>query len=155
MIVFARFSLTECCKKMYALFLNSKYGISIIYALLTRNFVVRIYALFPQIFLDWKAKSADIFTFWMYGFHPKQELDKYWVHFQNGSFTSIDLFTTNGTAVIDMKQVEFNPHLGWSDWQQAINWKVGSNQHQANCSVQATDKNGPASYEPRLPGIHI
>ena len=37
-----------------------------IYALLTRNFVVRIYALFPQIILDWKAKSADIFTFWMY-----------------------------------------------------------------------------------------
>ena len=34
--------------------------------LLTRNFVVRIYALFPQIFLDWKAKCADIFTYWMY-----------------------------------------------------------------------------------------
>ena len=37
-----------------------------IYAVLTQNFVVRIYALIPQIFLDWKAKSADIFTFWMY-----------------------------------------------------------------------------------------
>ena len=52
---------------MYALFfVVNKYWISMIYALLTRNFVVRIYALFPQIFLDWKAKSADIFTFWMY-----------------------------------------------------------------------------------------
>ena len=39
-----------------------------IYALLTRNFVMRIYALFPQIMLKWKAKSADIFTFWMYDF---------------------------------------------------------------------------------------
>ena len=44
----------------------NKYWISMIYALLTRNFVVRTYALFLQIFLDWKAKSADIFTFWMY-----------------------------------------------------------------------------------------
>ena len=52
---------------MYALFRKRKYWNSMIYALLTRNFVVRIYALFPQIFLDWKAKSADIFTFWMYG----------------------------------------------------------------------------------------
>ena len=43
------------------------YWISKIYALLSQNFVVRIYALFPQIFLDWKVKSADIFTFGMYG----------------------------------------------------------------------------------------
>ena len=41
-----------------------------IYELLTQNFVVRIYALFPQIILDWKAKSADIFTFWMYAPAP-------------------------------------------------------------------------------------
>ena len=37
-----------------------------IYAFLTQHFVVRIYALFPQIILDWKAKSADIFTFLMH-----------------------------------------------------------------------------------------
>ena len=46
------------CKKIYC--------ISMIYVLLTQNFIVRIYAIFPQIILDWKAKSADIFTFWMY-----------------------------------------------------------------------------------------
>ena len=56
MIVYARFILTQCCL----------YWISMIYALLTWNFVVRIYALFPQIFLDWKVKSADFFTYRMY-----------------------------------------------------------------------------------------
>ena len=35
-----------------------------------RTFVARIYGFFPQIFLIWKAKSADIFTFWMYAHHP-------------------------------------------------------------------------------------
>ena len=40
--------------------------IFMIYSLLSRNFAVRIYALFPQIFLDWKAKSADFYTFRMY-----------------------------------------------------------------------------------------
>ena len=58
---------------MYALFRKRKYWNSMIYALLTRNFVVRIYAIFPQIFLDWKAKSSDIFTFWMYG-HSRLQL---------------------------------------------------------------------------------
>ena len=38
----------------------------LIYALLSQNFVVAIYALFPQIFLDWKAESADFFAFRMY-----------------------------------------------------------------------------------------
>ena len=35
------------------------------------KFFVAIYALFPQIFLDWnwKAKSADFYTFRMYGVH--------------------------------------------------------------------------------------
>ena len=47
-------------------FFVKHYWISKIYALLSQNFVVRIYALFLQIFLDWKVKSADIFTFWMY-----------------------------------------------------------------------------------------
>ena len=32
------------------------------------NFFVAIYALFPQIFWDWKAKSADFYTFRMYVF---------------------------------------------------------------------------------------
>ena len=39
---------------------------SLIYAHLSRNFVVVIYALFPQNFLDWKVKSADFFTYRMY-----------------------------------------------------------------------------------------
>ena len=39
-----------------------------IYALLSQNFVVRIYALFPQIFLYWKAESADVILFWMYAY---------------------------------------------------------------------------------------
>ena len=33
--------------------------IFMIYALLSRNFAVRIYALFPQIFGNWKVESAD------------------------------------------------------------------------------------------------
>ena len=37
-----------------------------IYALLSRNFDVRIYALFPQIFGNWIVDSADFFTFRMY-----------------------------------------------------------------------------------------
>ena len=37
-----------------------------IYALLSRNFVVEIYALFPQNILDWGADSANFFAFWMY-----------------------------------------------------------------------------------------
>ena len=40
---------------------------SLIYAHLSQNFVVAIYALFPQIFWDWKVESADFFTFRMYG----------------------------------------------------------------------------------------
>ena len=40
--------------------------IFMIYALLSRNFDVRIYALFPQIFENWKVDSADFFTFRMY-----------------------------------------------------------------------------------------
>ena len=36
------------------------------YAHLSQNFVVAIYALFPQIFSDQKVKSADFFTFRMY-----------------------------------------------------------------------------------------
>ena len=40
--------------------------ILIIYALLTRNVGVKINALFPQIFLGWRANSADLFTFRMY-----------------------------------------------------------------------------------------
>ena len=38
----------------------------LIYALLPQNFVVAIYALFQQIFWDWKVESADFFTFRMY-----------------------------------------------------------------------------------------
>ena len=41
--------------------------IFMIYALLSQNFAVRIYALFPQIFGDWNVESADFFTFRMYG----------------------------------------------------------------------------------------
>ena len=42
--------------------------IFMIYALLSRNFDVRIYALFPQIFGNWKVDSADFFTFRMYDY---------------------------------------------------------------------------------------
>ena len=39
-----------------------------IYALLSQNFVVEIYALFPQNILDWGADSTNFFAFWMYGY---------------------------------------------------------------------------------------
>ena len=39
---------------------------SLIYAHVSQNFVVAIYALFPQIFWDWKVESADFFAFRMY-----------------------------------------------------------------------------------------
>ena len=48
--------------------------IFMIYALLSRNFDVRIYALFPQIFGNWKVDSADFFTFRMYGNHTRMLL---------------------------------------------------------------------------------
>ena len=38
----------------------------LIYALLSQKFYVEIYALFPQIFCDWKADSANFFAFRMY-----------------------------------------------------------------------------------------
>ena len=38
----------------------------LIKALLSQNVVVAIYALFPQIFWDWKVESADFFAFRMY-----------------------------------------------------------------------------------------
>ena len=40
----------------------------LIYALLSRNFIVAFYARFPQIFWDWKADSADFCTFRMYDY---------------------------------------------------------------------------------------
>ena len=55
-----------CGVSPVAMFCN-KYWISMIFALLSQNSVVRIHALFPPIFLVWKAKSADISPFWMYG----------------------------------------------------------------------------------------
>ena len=39
----------------------------LIYALMSQNVVVAIYALFPQFFWDWKKESAGLFTFRMYG----------------------------------------------------------------------------------------
>ena len=42
-------------------------GIWMIYVPLSQNIVVKIYALFPQMFWDWKADSANFFTFRMYG----------------------------------------------------------------------------------------
>ena len=47
--------------------------IFMIYALLSRNFAVRIYALFPQIFGNWKVDSADFFTFRMYVLQKKKK----------------------------------------------------------------------------------
>ena len=58
----------KAVKRCMPFFCNKRYGMSMIYALLTRNFVVRIYALFPQICMDWKTKSAESFTFWMYAY---------------------------------------------------------------------------------------
>ena len=46
-----------------------------IYALLSRNFAVRIYALFPQIFGNWKVESADFFSFRMYVWPAFARLD--------------------------------------------------------------------------------
>ena len=42
------------------------FEILLIYALFSQNFIVAIYALFPQIFLGWKAESAKFCTFRMY-----------------------------------------------------------------------------------------
>ena len=55
--------------------------IFMIYALLSRNFDVRIYALFPQIFGNWKVDSADFFTFRMYGGWDKTLLAQAPSHF--------------------------------------------------------------------------
>ena len=41
-------------------------GILMIYAPLSQNIAVKISALFPQMFWDWKADSANFFTFRMY-----------------------------------------------------------------------------------------
>ena len=48
--------------------------IFMIYALLSQNFDVRIYALFPQIFGNWIVDSADFFTFRMYAWVVDGEL---------------------------------------------------------------------------------
>ena len=66
MIVCARFILTQCCQNTYEFFCCKKLMNFYDLRLFVAKCVVRIYALFPQIFLEWKAKSADIFTFWMY-----------------------------------------------------------------------------------------
>ena len=42
------------------------YEIWLIYALLSQNFIVAIYALFPQIIWGWKVESADVYVFRMY-----------------------------------------------------------------------------------------
>ena len=42
------------------------WGFLLIYVILSRNFYVEIYALFLQIFCDWKADSANFYTFRMY-----------------------------------------------------------------------------------------
>ena len=75
--------------------------IFMIYALLSRNFAVRIYALFPQIFGDWKVESADFFTFRMYG--SAQDL---WIlyHLQNILFSEIKFWKIGNTP---------NPNIGW------------------------------------------
>ena len=64
--VYARFILTMCFWKMFTLFFVKDHWIWLIYALLSQSFVVRIYALFPQIFLAWKTESVNFFAFWMY-----------------------------------------------------------------------------------------
>ena len=52
-----------------------------IHALLSRNFAVRVYALFPQIFWDRRAKSADFYTFRMYAWPISCSLDTHRVTF--------------------------------------------------------------------------
>ena len=46
------------------------YEILLIYALLSQNFIVAIYALFPQIIWGWKVESADFCIFRMYATPP-------------------------------------------------------------------------------------
>ena len=41
-----------------------------IYARLSQNFVLEIYALSPQNISDWEADSANFFAFWMYAVQP-------------------------------------------------------------------------------------
>ena len=48
-------------------FLQHFWDFLMIYALLSQDFDVEIHALFPQIFRDWKADSANLFAFRMYG----------------------------------------------------------------------------------------
>ena len=92
----ARLILTQCCCQTYALFFVKNYWMSTIYALLAQNFAVRIYVLFPQIFLDWKAKYADIFNFWIYD--PATE-DKHFVYWNQ---QVISCFRTVGPGCLKM-----------------------------------------------------
>ena len=68
---------SKCCEKCHkcliniflvsdSLFLQHFWDFLTIYALLSRGFDVEIHALFPQIFCDWKADSANFFAFRMY-----------------------------------------------------------------------------------------
>ena len=51
------------------LFCQKIHIILLINALLSQNLVIKIYALFPPIFLRWQIVSAIFFAFWMYGFN--------------------------------------------------------------------------------------
>ena len=58
-------------RSVYILLSNGAFlDFLLIYALLSRNFYVEIYALFPQIFCDWKADSANFCAFRMYDHAP-------------------------------------------------------------------------------------
>jgi len=67
---------SKCCGKYHkclinmflvsdSLFLQHYWDFLMIYAPLSRDFDVKIYALFPQIFCDWKADSANFIAFRM------------------------------------------------------------------------------------------
>ena len=66
-------------RSVYILLSNGAFlDFLLIYALLSRNFYVEIYALFPQIFCDWKADSANFSAFRMYAPFPPFLLLLHW-----------------------------------------------------------------------------
>ena len=95
-IVYTRFILIMCFWKMCTLLFVKNHWIWLIYALLSRSFVVRIYALFPRIFLAWKTESANFFAFWVYDWH----LCPYWHLCPNWRYVIIGVDLLIGTFAL-------------------------------------------------------
>ena len=71
------------------LFCHKIHNILRINAVLLQNLVVKIYALFPPIFLSWEIVSANFFAFWMYD-HAESSQEN-WIKFFNRLRPSLKL----------------------------------------------------------------